>query len=56
MTEIFEINLKTNLKNFEEEVTASSFSEIMKGEANKVAGNTKEEPPVTRTVNRRTRY
>ena len=30
-------------------MTASNFSEIMKAEANKLAGKTKEEPPVLST-------
>ena len=60
MKEIFEVNLlkqtkqkaKTNkqtkkgFEKLEEEVTARSFSEIMKEEANKLASKTKEEPPV----------
>ena len=44
MKEIFEINLKNSFEKLEEEVTARSFSEIMKEEANKLAGKTKEAP------------
>ena len=49
MKEIFEINLKNRFEKLEEEVTARSFSEIMKEEANKLAGKTKEEVPVLST-------
>ena len=49
MKEIFEINLKNRFEKLEEEVTARSFSEIMKEEANKLAGKTKEEAPVLST-------
>ena len=49
MKEIFEINLKNRFENLEEEVTASSFRKIMKEEANKLAGKTKEEAPVLST-------
>ena len=54
MKEIFEINLKKpqGLTKLEEGVTASSFSEIMKEEANKSASKTKEEPPVLSTEDR----
>ena len=48
MKEIFEIDLKNRFENLEEEATARSFSEIMKG-ANKLADKTKEEPPVLST-------
>ena len=45
MKEIFEINLKkTSFEKLEEEVTARSFSEIMKEEASKLAGKTKKAP------------
>ena len=46
LKEIFEINLKNRFEKLEEEVTARSFSEIMKEEANKLADRTKGEPPV----------
>ena len=49
MKEIFEINLKNRFDKLEEEVTARSFSKIMKEEANKLAGKTKEEAPVLST-------
>ena len=52
MKEILEINLKTDLKQLEEEVTATNLSEIMKEDANKFAGKTKEEPPVLSTEDR----
>ena len=45
MKEIFEINLKNRFEKFEE-VTASNFSEIVKEEANKLAGKTNKEPHV----------
>ena len=40
---------KKQIWNLEEEVTASNFSEIMKEETHKLAGKTKEEPPVLST-------
>ena len=46
MKKMFKINLKKKFLKLEEEVIARSFSEIMKEEANKLAGRTKEEPPV----------
>ena len=55
MKEIFEINLNKKQKNknrsekLEKEVTARSFSELMKEEANKLGGKTKEEAPVLST-------
>ena len=49
MKEIFEINLKNRFEKLEEEVTACSFSEIMKEEANKLDGKTKEEQSVPST-------
>ena len=49
MKEIFEINLKNRFEKLEEEMKARSFSEIMKEEANKLAGKTKEEAPVLST-------
>ena len=49
MKEIFEINLKNRFEKLQEKVTASDFSEIMKKEANKSLGKTKEEPPVLST-------
>ena len=49
MKEVFKINLKNRCENLEEEMTARSFSEIMKEEANKLAGKTKEEVPVLST-------
>ena len=49
MKKIVEISLKNRFENLEEEVTASSFSKIMKEEANKLAGKTKEEAPVLST-------
>ena len=51
MKEILEINLKNRFEKLEEEVTARSFSEIMKEEASKLAGKTKEEAPVLSTEN-----
>ena len=45
MNEIFEINRKNRFEQLEE-VKDSNFSEIMKEEANILAGKTKEEPPV----------
>ena len=49
MKEIFEISRKNRFEKLQEEMTASNFSEIMKDEANKLAGKTKEEPPVLST-------
>ena len=49
MKEILEINLKNRFEKLEEKVTASSFSEIMKEETNKLTGKTKEEAPVLST-------
>ena len=49
MKEIFEINLKNRFEKLEEKVTARSFSEIMKEEANKLAGKTKEAAPILST-------
>ena len=49
MKEIFEINRKKNRFEKKLEVTARGFSEIMKEEANKLAGSTKEEAPVLST-------
>ena len=46
MKEIFETNLTNRFEKLEEEVTARSFSEIIKEEANQFAGKTKEEAPV----------
>ena len=49
MKEIFEINKKKKKTNrfekLEEEMTTPSFNEILKEEANKLAGKTKEEAP-----------
>ena len=50
MKEIFEINLtKNRFKKLEEEVTAGNLSEIVKEEANKLAGKTNEETHVLTT-------
>ena len=43
------IQPKSRFEKVEEKVTASNFSEIMKEEANKLADNTKEEPPALST-------
>ena len=49
LKEIFEINLKNISEKLEEEMKASNFSEIIKEEANKLAGKTKGEPSVLST-------
>ena len=49
MKEIFEINLKNRFEKLKEEVTSNNFSEIMKEEANTLAGKTKEEQPILST-------
>ena len=47
--ERFETNLKNRFEKLEKEVTASHFSEIVKGEATKLGGKIKKEAPVLST-------
>ena len=53
MKEIFEMSLKNRFEKLEEEVTAHSFSEIVKEEANKLASKTKDEAPVLSTEDKK---
>ena len=45
--------LRNRFEQLEQEVAASNFSEIMKEEANKLAGKTKEEPVVLPTQDKK---
>ena len=45
--------LRNRFEQLEQEVAASNFSEIVKEEANKLAGKTKEEPAVLPTQDKK---